>query len=346
MADYTTLINRIESRYNPESLREVRTRSFSSLSDIDRDIAKYVKLAMNEVDQLYTQKTLDAGENAKSHLQRELQQNVDFRYQGSVMTRTHIRGVSDIDLLTITGRFQDTDLTKAKAYIESHPYSYDNNTIRIRNWVNGFSRYMGDANDDLRQLRLEDERILSSHYVLCDISKPKSIRITNQNLHRDVDVVVASWHDSFEYISGSGDAYRGIQIYDKQNHIRLGPDFPFLSIDRINTRSTYTEGRLKKMIRFLKNVRTDAPVNIDLTSFDINAICYDINTNEYCNAYYIDLVRILWLKLYHLCQNESEADNLKSVDGTEYIFRYNSSKKENLKRLKDEVWKIYNDLSK
>ena len=57
MADYTTLINRIESRYNPESLREVRTRSLSSLSDVDRDIAKYVKLAMNEVDQLYTQKT-------------------------------------------------------------------------------------------------------------------------------------------------------------------------------------------------------------------------------------------------------------------------------------------------
>lgn len=100
------------------------------------------------------------------------------------------------------------------------------------------------------------------------------------------------------------------------------------------------------MIRFLKNVRTDASVNIDLTSFDINAICYDINTEEYRQAYYLDLVKILWLKLYHLCQNQSEADNLKSVDGTEYIFRYNPSKKENLKQLKDEVWKIYNELSK
>ena len=191
---------------------------------------------------------------------------------------------------------------------------------------------------------MEDERILQSHYVICDITKPKSIRITNQNLHRDVDVVVASWHDSLDYISGKGEIYKGIYIYDKQKNDRLGPDYPFLSIDRINTRSSYTEGRLKKMIRFLKNIKTDAPVNIDLTSFDINAICYDINPESYRNSYYLDLVRILWNKLYNLSQNEAEANNLKSVDGTEYIFRYNPSKLENLKRLENEVWKIYNDI--
>ena len=344
MSDYTTLINRIESRYNPDSIREVRENSISSITNIDKDIAKYIKLAMNEVDPIYTTKTLDAGENVKFHLQRELRQSVDFRYQGSVMTRTHIRGTSDIDLLTITGKFQDTDYTKAVAFLENHPYTYDSNTIRIRNWVNSFSRYTGDANNDLRLLRIEDENILKSHYVICDTTKPKSIRLTNQNLHRDVDVVVASWHDSFDYICGNGDTYRGIYIYDKQKNERLGPDFPFLSIDRINTKSSYTEGRLKKMIRFLKNVRTDASVDIDLTSFDINAICYDICTDDYRNSYYLDLVRVLWLKLYHLCQNESEANNLKSVDGTEYIFRYNSSKKEQLKRLLNEVWKIYKEI--
>ena len=81
--------------------------------------------------------------------------------------------------------------------------------MRIKNWVNNFTRYFGDANNDLRQLRLEDERILQSHYVICDIAKPKSIRITNQNLHRDVDVVVASWHDSLEYVKVRRCLYRG-----------------------------------------------------------------------------------------------------------------------------------------
>lgn len=72
MADYTNRINRIESRYNPDSLNEVRTNTILSLSGIDKNIAKYVKLAMNEVDPIYTNKTLDAGENAKLHLQEEL----------------------------------------------------------------------------------------------------------------------------------------------------------------------------------------------------------------------------------------------------------------------------------
>lgn len=344
MADYTNLINRIESRYNPESLREVRENTLSSLIGIDKQIAKYVKLAMNEVDPIYTQKTLDAGENVKAHLQRELQFAVDFCYQGSVMTRTHIRGVSDIDLLTITKKFQDTDYTKAKNYVDNNIYSYDQYSSNIRNWVNYFSRYTGDANNDLGLLRFDDERVLKSHYVICDTSKPKSIKITNQNLHRDVDVVVASWHDSIDYIGGKGDEYRGIYIYIKEQNERLGPDFPFLSIERINNCSTYTGGRLKKMIRFLKNVKADATVTIDLSSFDINAICYDIDAETYKDSYYLDLVHVLWLKLYNICNRESEANNLKSVDGTEYIFRYNPSKLENLKKLEKEIWGIYNEL--
>ena len=98
------------------------------------------------------------------------------------------------------------------------------------------------------------------------------------------------------------------------------------------------------MIRFLKNIKADASVNIELTSFDINAICYDIDILEYHNSYYLDLVRVLWLKLYHLCQNELEANNLKSVDGTEYIFRNKPSKLESLKLLHNEVLQIYKDI--
>lgn len=38
MADYTNRINRIESRYNPDSLNEVRTNTILSLSGIDKNI--------------------------------------------------------------------------------------------------------------------------------------------------------------------------------------------------------------------------------------------------------------------------------------------------------------------
>lgn len=82
MADYTSLINRIESRYNPDSLREVRLNSISSLSGIDKDIAKYVKLAMNEVDPIYTNKTLEAGENAKLHFTKRTTAECRFSVSG------------------------------------------------------------------------------------------------------------------------------------------------------------------------------------------------------------------------------------------------------------------------
>ena len=344
MANYSNLINQIESRYNPESLRNVRENSIQSIAGIDRDVAKYVKLAMNEVDPIYTQKTLDAGENVKLHLSRELAYNVDFRYQGSVMTKTHIRGVSDIDLITITKKFSDTDYHKAKEYIDNNLYMYDIKVRRVKDWLNRFSGYHGDPNNDLRLLRLDSERVLRSHYSICDTTKPKAIRVTNQHFHRDVDVVVASWHDSFKYITSSDETYKGIYIYDNERNMRLGPDFPFLSIDRINSRSADTGGRLKKMIRFLKNIKADSEQFINLSSFDINAICYNISIDDYKDSHYLDLVRVLWLKLWHLCNNDSEMDKLKSVDGSEYIFEYNNTKKENLKRLEREVWNIYNEI--
>ena len=344
MANYSNLINQIESRYNPESLRTVRENSIQSIAGIDRDVAKYVKLAMNEVDPVYTQKTLNAGENAMYHLSRELSYDVDFRYQGSVMTRTHIQGVSDIDLVTISKRFNDTDYTRARNYVESNPYSYDTRVQRVRDWVNNFSSYRGDANEDLKLLRIDSERVLKSHYSICNTANPKAIRVTNQHFHRDVDVVIASWHDSLEYIASSDETYKGIYIYDKERNMRLGPDFPFLSIDRINSRSADTGGRLKKMIRFLKNIKADSEQFINLSSFDINAICYNISIDDYKNSHYLDLVRVLWLKLWHLCNNNSEMDKLKSVDGSESIFEYNNSKKENLKRLEREVWNIYNEI--
>jgi len=344
MADYRSLIERIQGRYNPEYNRDVQNRSIQDLTGIDRDIARYVKLAMNEVDEYYTQKTFEAGENAKTHLRENLRFSVDFEYQGSVMTRTHIRGASDIDLLTITRKFNDTDYSKAVDFVRSNSYGFG--LDKVRSWLYYFNAYTGNTNADLRELRLDDERVLRMYYSQCDSSKPKSIKITNLHLHRDVDVVVASWHDSLNYIRGYGDEYRGVQIYDKDKDSRLGPDFPFLSIKRINDRSSETGGRLKKMIRFLKNVRTDSDKNIDLTSFEINAICYDIPVSNYQDAYYLDLVRILWLKLYRLCTNQSEADNLVSVDGTEYVFRGKPERLEQLQKLRNEVFTIYNELDK
>ena len=99
------------------------------------------------------------------------------------------------------------------------------------------------------------------------------------------------------------------------------------------------------MIRFLKNVKEDLGENINLTSFEINAICYDIPVYKYQNSTYLDLVSILWNKLYDIANNRSLAMQIKSVDGTEFVFVKNPDRYDSVRKLKDLVWSIYQQLS-
>ena len=98
------------------------------------------------------------------------------------------------------------------------------------------------------------------------------------------------------------------------------------------------------MIRFLKHCKAESVYQIGLTSFDINAICYDIDPGVYKGLPFYGLVPVLYEQLKRICEDDSYADNIVSVDGREYIFRYDLNKKANLKQLLVEVEGVYLDL--
>lgn len=341
--NYSSRINNLKARYNPDRTQLFENRVFSETSGLIGDTQKYVRMAMMAVDDDYTQKSKQAGEAAKGHLSKVLT-DVDYRYQGSVMTDTHIKGASDIDLLVLCNKFNHTDIGRVRSElnnISDHTYTELSN---LRSYENRFSAYQGDCYSDLRTLRLQIEHVMQNTYDICDISKPKSVKITNQNLHRDVDVVIACWYDSYYYVlNGENETDRAISIYNNETNNDKGPDYPFLSISRINRTSSSTNGRLKRLIRFLKNVRSDSDKSINLTSFDINAICYDIPITEYQNMDYKQMVGLVWSKMYHLWY-DGKADLLTSVVGTEYVFKNKPEKVEALKLLEDEVYHIKCDL--
>ncbi len=344
MMDYSGIIQKISDRYNPGRERLVESRMFSGVNSWDKDVVKYIRLAMNEVDASFTQRILNAGNAVKNALSAR-QTNVEYEFQGSVMTQTHIRAASDIDLLTISAKFSNTEIDRVRRELQdTRQYSYSE-VQGLQRYSNSFSLYTGDFLQDLRALRDDDERILTNVYSHVDITKPKSIKVHPTQYDVDVDVVVAAWFDSFDFARyGQNKVYRGIGIYNKEKDWRENPSFPFLSIERINRRSSDTQGRLKKMIRFLKNVKEDLGTNINLTSFEINAICYDIPQHKYENVTYLDLVYILWDKLYHIANNRSMAMQLKSVDGTEYVFVKNPDRYDSVSKLEDLVWGIYQQL--
>lgn len=346
--NYSQLIKNIEGRSNPENILLEKSLSDELFTIKYNDILRYITLAMNGVEPAYTEKSKEAGEKVKNHLS-EVLSNVTYKYQGSVMTNTHIKGNSDIDLLVITDNFYTFD----KAGIENTLIDY-NQTVylnqtqiqNLRNELTGGTYGHDKALEDLRTNRSQSEIKLTNVYNVCDITHPKAIKITNKSLNRDVDIVIANWYDDVKSIIKNKEFdFRGIQVYNKKTHSRGNADYPFLSIKRINDKSSITNGRLKKMIRFLKNVKADSSKEIKLSSFDFNAICYDIDIKkyEYLNKYL--LVPVIFNQLDILASNENIANNLKSVDEHEYIFRNNPEKFQSLKNLKEEVLAILSDLN-
>ncbi|MGJ1366773.1 nucleotidyltransferase domain-containing protein [Sphingobacterium spiritivorum] len=341
--NYRELTRQLRNRLDPENqiLEKSIKEELSSISY--SDVLEYVRYAMNGVEPSYTQRSKEAGDRVKTHLYNGGITSATFRYQGSVMTDTHIRGYSDIDLLVISDLFYTFDsIGVTQALNES--YYYQPSQLQKLRTEKEVGSYAGNALDDLRQLRLDSEGILQKKYIVCDISKPKSIKIENKDLKREVDVVISNWYDDVTSIVNDKGTNRGIQVYNKELHQKGKVDFPFVSIDRINARSAETFGRLKKMIRFLKNLKAKSDLQIDLSSFDFNAICYDIDVSVYRHAVFYELVPVLYHQLTRLAGDTNLANSLLSVDGREYIFRGKPEKMQSLRNLLIEINAILLDL--
>ena len=346
--NYRILAENVKERLNPEKLRlekgfsdELNTLTYS-------DVLTYIRLAMKGVEPEYTRISKLAGERVKDHLSATVS-GVEFKYQGSVMTNTHIRSYSDVDLLTIPTNFYTYAAYQSSQIlenVESRNKFSPQQIEKLRREINDVASYLGDPLQELRRVRMDCEGKLSYVYSICDISKPKSIKITNTNLRRDVDIVIANWYDDVLSIINNKGEFRGIEVYNKDTHSKCSPDFPFLSIDRINDRGNQTVGRIKKMIRFLKNLKAKSEHDIKLSSFDFNAICYDIKVQDYINLPFYGLVIVLYRQLKSLATQQTHSDNLTSVDGREYIFRYNSEKLQSLRYILAELEGVYADLSK
>ncbi|TWF39617.1 hypothetical protein FHW36_10554 [Chitinophaga polysaccharea] len=343
--NYRELIQGVRNRLDPES--RVFTKSLNEdLSTLSYgEVREYVNYAMRAVDTDYTARSKQAGERVKNHL-IDGGISADFKYQGSVMTDTHIKGVSDIDLLAVSKQFYSCDNAGIKKVLEDAEARrrYYTSQIEKLKREEAAPLYKGDVCSDLCRLRVGSETVLCDVYTVCDISKPKSIKIRNKDLGRDVDVVIANWYDDVNSIVNDKGDSRGIQVYNKLLNVRGKIDFPFMSIDRINSRSAETGGRLKKMIRFLKNIKAKSSLSIDLTSFDFNAICYSIAVDDYQSISFYELVFVLQYHLTRISSSSLLSDNVKSVDGKEYIFKDNPQKLQGLKNIIAEIDVVATDL--
>lgn len=262
---------------------------------------EYLLESMRPIGQKYNEVTLTAAGNVQSHLERDLNLSFSraYRKQGSVMTNTNIKLYSDIDLLTIV----DSYVFLAPALLPPK------------------SPYLGDTDDDIIQLRKQSTDIMRLKYDEVDTSGKKSIAIYNKNLRRKVDIVFSYWYDTPEYLSSNKEYYRGIQLYDfEQNQKQL--DYPFASIYNVNQKSSSTNDGSCKGIRLLKTLKADAEKEIDLSSFQLTTLVYEMENLElyYSKGNELKIAVNISKHIDKMITYPSYRRAIKSPNGTEHPF--------------------------
>jgi hypothetical protein len=325
--DYSKRLEQLRARRTDDVLHKaIVTESFSR-AELG-DSIKYTLESMREIDSSYTKNTYTAANNVSNNIKSGLGKvpiGVVFRTQGSVETNTHIKLHSDIDLLVILETFFTLERPQTPAF----PYN-------------------GSPLDDLKQLRSETYKTLNSIYSQVDNSNAKAIKVFPTNPKRKVDVVSANWFNSNEYKnSGAQELYRGVQIYDKDAHTR-STDFPFIHISKVNAKDPNTNGGYKKLIRLLKTLREDADYKIDLNSFEITSLLFDISDYQllFTEENQLQLLPVASEQLDKLITNDAYRLSLLSPNGKELVFPATNDKVVELKKMKREVDDLMTDIKK
>jgi hypothetical protein len=196
---------------------------------------QYALGAMQEVDADYTRISLETAERVGHQLDRALTASgvpVRFKLQGSVPLNIHIRGVSDVDLLTLDASFFTYSLSGRCSQLGLYQSSTTRTSIGV-----------------LSAIRRHVHQTLRDKYPAADvdISGSKAVKISGGSLARPVDVVPAHWHDTVQYQQTQYDHDRCVTILDHKA-MRTIDNLPFLHITLVETMDKAVYGSLKKAI--------------------------------------------------------------------------------------------------
>jgi len=217
---------------------------------------QYAIGAMQPIDPDYTARTIQERNRVEKQLSDGFSGQglrVDFDYQGSVTNDTHIRAHSDVDLLTLDTRFI---------------------AITIADISRG---YPDDPIAGLRQIRKVAAAKLRAAYPAAKVDETgsKAVKISGGSLMRKIDVIASNrWH-TVEYCREAQKHWLGIEILDNDLGIRI-PNRPFLHNKRIEDKDKTVNGGLRKLIRLLKSLKYDSDEKIDLSSYDLAGIIYNM----------------------------------------------------------------------
>jgi hypothetical protein len=326
MKDYSKRIQNLRNRR-----QDTISKAFSVSESFNRnqygESISYALESMEQIDPQYTTNTYKACERVQVHIKdglREAGIQVDFRYQGSVPTNTHIKNYSDIDLLTIHEGF----VTLQPPQKPDYPYQ-------------------GNPVNDLKTMRIKIYRILDSVYtaVTIDDTGSKALKISGGSLAREIDIISCNWYDSVKYSETNDEDYRGVNILDRDKNIRI-VNYPFMHIYWINEKDAKVAGNEKRLIRLLKTVRSDSDQEIKLSSYDIASLVFRMDDSllQLPHRHRLELLERCDVYLTKVISDSVLRDSLYVANGTRKIFSDDGAKLSEVIKLKKELRELIDDI--
>jgi len=323
--DYQRRLQSLQNRRFDNELNESALSKLFSSTSIPPNI-KYLMESMRAIDKKYNDRTIEAAERVKTHLESNLNLHFKraYRAQGSVTTLTNIKVHSDYDLLTIVDRyfFVAPDVPNDSPYTETDP------------------------NSDIKELRKQSEKIMTEKYDIVDKTGVKSISIFNKNLSRKVDIVFCFWYNIKKYEETKNEYYRGINLFDFQKEQRI-VDYPFAHISAVNDKGSNTNDGSKKAIRLLKNLKADSNVEIGLSSFHLTTIIHSIENSNifYYQGKELNIAKETSKQLGKIISDDSFRKSIESPNGTEKPLQDDKLILE-MQKLKSDLDLLIEDVSK
>lgn len=288
---------------------------------------KYLIGAMTPVGSRYTERLVEQGDRVQNQLNTRLENYsaLDFKRQGSVSNRTHIRYNSDLDVLVLIDKFTTLEPPLQPA-----------------------NPYKGNPIDELLLLRSCCASSLRAAFpkAAVDDLGSTSVAVSGGSLVCKVDVVPANWYDTVRYTAREGDHYRGVMVLNRKQMQRK-ENFPFLFNFRLNNHDLARSGVPRMLIRLLKTIRADYETDnpgtaIPFSSFDICSLSYRMPDD--CLSAKInqplDIIRNFLLWIQAVISRRDLQSSLKSVDDSRLIFD-EPAKVEGLQRLFQDLVAVY-----
>lgn len=294
----------------------------------------YALGAMQQVDEKYTSISFDEAKRVSSQVITELAklgESATAELQGSLLLNVHLRRTSDVDLLILSESF----CVYSSLGVGAHRYTPSD----IR------------RSDKILQLRENCFDILKRVYYAArvDNSGAKCITMTGGSLKRDVDIVPAIWFDGDDYQTSLNKTDRGVMVYNRFDKSFL-TNYPFKVRSLIDSKDIITSGGCKKVIRLLKTLKTDAEIDIPLSSFDIMSIVFAMENSKLSHQRLYEGLLILSIRdwLSYLISNPAFLRSLNVIDGSRKIITSKDSEEGVIslfQELKELVEKIGEELA-